>query len=234
MSFRTCSARIAGILAAAACVADAGSLSRDVDFTETYDAGSTDVGHWGLTTNTLRSRVIERTGGHPGGYLYSEVSTPIPTWSTVSKRYQSGGDDPIGQDSIFVGDYYARRINHVSADLRIYQVGSWTRGRTVTLHLVRWEVGSNSVAFEAFYSPPDISAAPTGWHHYDFRVDARSARVPPGWTFRRGDGTPGTDADWATFMHQIDFVGICYWRPGYFYPALGIWKLGIDNIHVGS
>jgi hypothetical protein len=234
MSFRTCSARIAGILAAAACVADASSPGTDIDFTETFDDGTTDVGHWGLTTNPLRSRVVEPTGGDPGGYLYGEVSTPTPTWSTASTRYQPGIGDQVDQDNIFVGNYYARHINHVSADLRIYQVGSWTPGRTVTLHLVRWTGESNSVAFEAFYSPLDVPSAPTGWHHYDFRVDARSARVPPGWTFRRGDGKPGTDADWATFMHQIDFVGIGYWKPGYFYPALGIWKLGIDNIHVGT
>ena len=35
-------------------------------------------------------------------------------------------------------------------------------------------------------------------------------------------------------MHQIDVVGVGFWKPGYMYPALGLWKLGIDNIHIGT
>jgi hypothetical protein len=204
------------------------------DFTETYDPGTMDVGHWGLTANPARSRIIKPTGGHPDGYLYSEVSTSAPTWSTASTRYQPGVTDAVKCDSSFVGDYYAKRIKHVSADLQIYEAGSWTPSRTVTLHLARWDGASDSVAFEAFYSCPDMPAVPMGWNHYDFQVHARSAIVPPGWVFRRGDGTPGSDADWQTFMHQIDLVGFGYWKPGYFYPALGIWRLGIDNIHIGT
>ena len=161
------------------------------------------------------------------------MSTAIPTWSTASTRFQPGVDDQAKRDSVFVGNYYANHVKHVSADLQVFQAGSWTPGRTVTLHLMSWDVASNSLAFEAFSSFPDIPRVPMGWHHYKFDVDARSARVPSGWDFHRGDGTPGTDADWATFMHQIDAVGFGYWRPGVAYPSLGIWKLGIDNIHVG-
>jgi len=210
------------------------TMNTDDDFTETYGACTMDVGNWGLTTNPLRARIIEPTGGHPDGYLYSEVSTPAPTWSTASTRYRPGVDDEAKRDSSFVGDYYTRGIKHVSADLQVYQAGSWTPGRTVTLHLLRWDAASDAVAFEAFYSPPDIPAVPMGWNHYDFQVHARSASVPPGWGFRRGDGTPGTDPEWKIFMHQIDLVGFGYWRPGFFYPALGIWRLGIDNIHIGT
>jgi len=241
MSFQTCSALFVATMAAATCTMGCGSTrtwtdaaSPDADFTERYDPGTMDVGNWLLTTNTLRPRVIEATGGDPGGYLDSEVSSPIPTWSTASTRFQPGVDDDAKRDSVFVGDYYANDVDHVSADLQVYQAGSWTPGRTVTLHLMSWDVATNSLAFEAFNSLPDIPTVPMGWHHYKFDVDARSARVPSGWDFRRGDGTPGTDAEWATFMHQIDAVGFGYWKPGYVYPSLGLWKLGIDNIHVGK
>ncbi len=241
MSFHRNSSRTMGIIVAAAGATGCGSTrtwsdaaSPDTDFTERYDTGTMDVGNWALTTTTLRPRIIEPTGGHPGGYLYSEVSTAIPTWSTASTRFQPGVDDEAKRDSVFVGNYYANHVNHVSADLQVFQAGAWTASRTVTLHLMSWDVASNSVAFEAFYSLPDIPTVPVGWHHYNFDVDARSARVPSGWDFRRGDGTPGTDTDWATFMHQIDAVGFGYWKPGFAYPSLGIWKLGIDNIHVGA
>lgn len=216
-----------------AVMSDAQSANGYAAFTETFDAGTLDVGHWLLTTDPLRARIIEPTGGHPGGYLYGEVSTACPTWSTASTRYQPGVDDDAKRDSIFVGNYHANGIDHVSADMIIYQPGAWTSDRTVTLELVSWDVATDSVAFDATYSLPDIHKVPTRWIHYDFKVDARSATIPSGWVLTRGDGTPGTDADWAVFMHQIDLVGFGYWKPGYAYPSLGIWHLGIDNIHVG-
>jgi hypothetical protein len=204
------------------------------DFSETFSSTSMDLGNWGLTTQANRARMINPTGGDPDGYLYGEVSSSIPTWATASTRYQPGVGDEFKRDSVFVGDYYTHGINHVSADLQIYQVGVWTPDRGVTLHMMSWDDASNSVAFDAFYTVLDLPDVPTGWAHYDIEVDARSATVPPGWAFSRGDGTPGTDADWAIFMHQIDLVGFGFWKPDVGYPNRGIWQLGIDNIHVGA
>lgn len=199
-------------------------------FTETYSWNTRDVGHWALTTNDLRARVIEETGGNPGGYLYGEVASPIPTWSTASRRY----DPIIGEDTIFVGNYSANRVRRLSADLCVYQAGSWSASRTVTLQLVRWDIANATIALEATYSLPDIPEVPNGWRRYDFAVDAGSATIPPGWEVERGDGTPATDADWARLMQQIDVVGFGFWKMGYMYPALGLWELGIDNIHIGT
>jgi hypothetical protein len=242
MLFRAYPALVAGTINAIACasVADEPTASREESvtairaWTETYDAGTRDIGNWLLSTDPLRPRVIEATGGHPGGYLYSEVSTAIPTWSTASTRYMPGVDDDAKRDTIFVGDYRANRIKHVSADMQVVQAGAWTSDRAITLWLVSWDAANDSVAFEATYSLPDMPKVPTRWHHYDFEVDARSATIPSGWALTRGDGSPGDDADWATLMHQIDLVGFCYWKPGYAYPSLGVWQLGIDNIHVGT
>lgn len=204
------------------------------DFTETFSPASMDIGNWGLTTQDDRARLIHSTGGAPDGYLYGEVSSSIPTWATASTRYQPGVTDDFKRDSVFVGDYYTRGINHISADLQVYQVGVWTPDRGVTLHMMRWDGASNSVAFEAFYTVLELTDVPAGWAHHDIEVDARSTTVPPGWEFTRGDGTPGTDAEWATFMHQIDLVGFGLWKPHVAYPDRGIWQLGIDNIHVGG
>ena len=33
-------------------------------------------------------------------------------------------------------------------------------------------------------------------------------------------------------MHQVDLVGFGFWKPGFGYPSLGLWQLGIDNIHI--
>ena len=239
MRFRACPVLIALLGPAACAVGDepATDSATSADeavairgFTETYSWGTRDIGHWALTTNDLRSRVIEPTGGNPGGYLYGEVASPIPTWSTASRR----SDPDAGSDTIFVGNYHANRIHWLGADLCVYQAGSWSASRTVTLQLVRWDVANATVLLEATYSLPDIPDVPDGWQHYEFAVDARSATIPPGWQLERGDGTPAADADWAVLMHQIDVVGFGLWKPGYMYPALGLWEIGIDNIHIGT
>jgi hypothetical protein len=104
----------------------------------------------------------------------------------------------------------------------------------VTLQLVRWDVANDTVALQATYSLPDIPEVPDGWQHYQFELDARSPTIPPGWVLERGDATPGSDADWAVLMHQVDVVSFGYWKMGYVYPALGLWQLGIDNIDIGT
>jgi hypothetical protein len=233
MLLQACPARISGIAIALAGLFST-PANADTTFTETYDAGTQDAGNWILTTDPVRPRVIEPTGGDPGGYLYGEVSSAIPTWATASTRYQPGVNDPAKRDSVFVGDYYTNQINHVSADLQVLQAGSWTSDRTVTLELVSWDVNANTVAYQATFSLPDMPQVPHGWKHYDFAVDAQSTTIPAGWVFQRGDGTPGSDAEWPVFMHQIDLVGFGYWKPGYAYPSLGLWQLGIDNIQVST
>ena len=205
-----------------------------VDFTETYESGSQDVGNWILSDEPTRPRMINATGGDPGSYLYSEVSTSIPTWSTASTRYQPGVFDASKRNSVFVGDYYTASINKLSVDLEVIQPGSWTEDRTVTLHLMSWDTANNKLAVDATYSLPDIPDVPVGWQHYDFMIDSQSPTIPTGWVLMRGDGTPGTDADWATLMHQIDLVGFGYWKPFFGYPASGLWQLGIDNIRITS
>ena len=211
-----------------------GVLAGFREFTERYSEGSLDAGHWSLTTSDLRAREIERTGGYPGGYLYGEVNGPIPTWSTASPRLRDERRRDARLDSTFVGNYYADRVHRISADLCVYHAGSWSASRTVTLQLVRCDFVNDTVAFEATYSQPDIPDVPDGWQHYAFEFDARSPAIPPGWTLTRGDGTPAVDADWAVLMHQVDLVSFGYWKLGHVYPALGLWELGIDNVHIGT
>lgn len=245
MRCRTCSVLVVMLGHAAACaVADESTTEPATsaveavgafrEFTETYERGTRDAGQWALTTNDLRIRVIEPSGGNPGGYLYGEVASPIPTWSTVSPRVEAASGEPITPDNPFIGNYYAFRIHRLSADMCVYQAGSWSASRTVTLRLARWDEANQTVALLATYSLPDIEEVPDGWHHYGFDVNARSTKIPPGWLLERGDGTPATDAEWAVLMQQIDIVSFGYWKPGYAYPALGLWELGIDNIHIGT
>jgi hypothetical protein len=47
----------------------------------------------------------------------------------------------------------------------------------------------------------------------------------------KGDGTPGTDADWQALMHDVETLGVELGEPGFFYP-FGIWDIGLDNCRV--
>lgn len=203
-----------------------------VDFTETFSTGTHDTGHWIVTTSSMRPRMINMTGGNPGSYLYAEVSTSTPTWYTQSTHYAPGNNDNVKRDSVFVGDYASAAVTHITVDLDILQVGTWTADRALTIELRSWDNASASPGLVADYSLPDITTPPAGWNHYDFTLAATSPAIPTGWTLIHGDGSPATDAEWATLMRHIDFVGVGYWKPGVGYPSTGTWNLGIDNIQI--
>ena len=47
----------------------------------------------------------------------------------------------------------------------------------------------------------------------------------------KGNGRPGTDADWQALMHDVETLGVELGEPGFFYP-FGIWDLGLDNARI--
>jgi subtilisin family serine protease len=200
-------------------------------FTETYDGGS-DVGVWLCTFST--PRIIEPSGGNPGAYLQQGgFSTHTPTWATASTRYQPGFNDTFKVDSVFTGDWAGAGVASISADLNIIQAGGWGPDRAVTLKLLQMDDTGFNVNFEATYTLPDLGKTPpVGWHTYSFPVNANSSKIPHGWVFTHGDGTPGTNAEWPAFLHRIDLTSIGYYKPGYAYIGFGSWTLGIDNIRV--
>src|SRR5438046_7452230 len=89
-----------------------------------------------------------------------------------------------------------------------------------------------NVNYDATYTLPDLPNPPVGWQTYSFPVDANSSTIPARWLFTRGDGTPGTDAEWSPFLHRVDLTSIGFYKPGFAYPSLGTWILGIDNIEI--
>jgi len=67
-------------------------------FVETYDDG-TDVGLWHCSLSV--PRIIEASGGNPGAYLQQGgFSSHVPTWASVSPRFQPGVNDTYKIDSI--------------------------------------------------------------------------------------------------------------------------------------
>jgi hypothetical protein len=200
------------------------------DFIETYDDG-TDVGLWHCSVGVLR--IIETSGGNPGAYLQQGgFSSSIPTWASISTRFQPGVPDPYKIDSIYTGDWTGLGVTSIIVDLNVIHVATWATDRAVTLELLQMDETGFNVNYDATYTLPDLPNPPVGWQTYSFPVDANSPTIPEGWVFTRGDGTPGTDAEWSPFLHRIDLTSIGFYKPGFAYPSLGTWILGIDNIEI--
>src|SRR5882757_9599394 len=199
-------------------------------FIETYDDG-TDVGLWNCSLGV--PRVLETSGGNPGNYIQQGgFSTHVPTWASVSTRFQPGVNDTYKVDSIYTGDWTSLGVTSIAVDLDIIQVATWATDRAVTLELLQMDETGFNVNYEATYTLPDLPDPPVGWHTYSFPVDANSPTIPEGWVFTHGDGTPGTDAEWSPFLHRVDLTSIGFYKPGFAYPSLGTWILGIDNIEI--
>ena len=199
-------------------------------FIETYDDG-TDVGLWHCSVGV--PRIIEASGGNPGAYLQQGgFSSAIPTWASISTRFQPGVNDPYKIDSIYTGDWTSLGVTSIAVDLNVIQVATWATDRAVTLELLQMDETGFNVNYDATYTLPDLPEPPIGWQTYSFPVDANSPTIPQGWVFTRGDGTPGTDAEWSPFLHRIDLTSIGFYKPGFAYPSLGTWILGIDNVEI--
>jgi hypothetical protein len=199
-------------------------------FIETYDNG-TDVGLWHCSVGV--PRIIEASGGDPGAYLQQGgFSTSIPTWASISTRFQPGVPNPYKIDSIYTGDWTSLGVTSITADVSVIQVATWATDRAVTIELLQMDETGFNVNYDATYTLPDLPQPPVGWQTYSFPVDANSPTIPQGWVFTRGDGTPGTDAEWSPFLRRVDLTSIGFYKPGFFYPSLGTWILGIDNIEI--
>jgi hypothetical protein len=202
----------------------------EANFIETYDDG-TDVGLWHCSVGAPRT--IEVTGGNPGAYVQQGgFSTSIPTWASISTRFQPGVSDPYKIDSIYTGDWTSLGVTSIIVDLNVIQVATWATDRATTLELLQMDDTGFNVNYDATHTLPDLPDPPVGWQTYSFPVDANSPTIPQGWVFTRGDGTPGTDAEWSPFLHRIDLTSIGFYKPGFAYPSLGTWILGIDNIEI--
>jgi uncharacterized protein (TIGR03382 family) len=136
---------------------------------------------------------------------------------------------PVGASSPFLGSYQSERVTALSLDLNIMQ-GFQAPDRFLTLDLrTSFGTGDFSKGLEAFYIGADISNFQPGWSHYNFSLPASSAAIPSGWTLLRGDGAAASANDWGRLMSDVESLGFELGAPGYAYPSLGLWDLGLDN-----
>jgi hypothetical protein len=203
-----------------AVLAVAAGVSVHADVIDTFDNG-VNLGTWRLTSNPSRLYQIEPAGGNPGAYLHGQVAAAVPTWYI---------DQPVG--NLFTGDFAAEGVSAFSYDMNI-SGGVQVPDRNLTLHLyTTLGTGDPVQGIEAYFIGDDISEYTPEWDHHEYPLDATSATIPSGWTVFEGDGTPGTDADWQTLVRHVENVTIALGTPGFFYPNLNIWDLGLDNVRL--
>ena len=131
----------------------------------------------------------------------------------------------------FLGDFASKRLGTFTVDIDIFS-GIAVPDRNITLDFnTTLGTGDFSQGVDAYYVGANISRLPVGWHTYGFPVNAASPTIPAGWVVTKGNGEPGTDADWQALMHDVETVGVELGTPGYAYP-FWLWDLGIDNPRV--
>ena len=186
-------------------------------FVETFDNGGNE-GDWHLTVSPPS---VEPDGGNPGAYLRASADAAVPTWYV-----------PIGTPTIyFLGDFVHTKVGTLAVDINIFS-GVEVPDRAVTLDLeTTLGTGDFTKGVDAYYIGTDISTFPRGWQTYEFPINATSPTIPPGWVVTKGNGRPGTDADWQALMNDVETLGVELGQPGFFYP-FGIWDLGLDNARV--
>jgi hypothetical protein len=107
--------------------------------------------------------------------------------------------------------------------------------RNMTLHLLTTlGTGDPKLGIEAYNVGTDISDFTPGWNTYAYALDASSAVIPSGWVVTEGNGNPGTDADWHALVTHVENVTMALGTPGFFYPNLGLWDLGLDNVTLST
>ena len=108
------------------------------NFIETYD-DATDVGLWHCSANA--ARIPEASGRNPGAYIQQGgFSTHVPTWASVSPRFQPGVNDTYKIDSIYTGDWTSLGVTSITVDLNVIQVATWATDRAATLELLQMEM----------------------------------------------------------------------------------------------
>ena len=126
----------------------------------------------------------------------------------------------------FLGNFAQKRVGTLAFDLNIFS-GLEVPDRAVTLDLeTTLGTGDFAKGVDAYYIGTDISRLPVGWHTYKFPVNAASPTIPAGWVVTKGNGRPGTDADWQALMQDVETMGVELGEPGFFYPfgsGISVW-----------
>jgi hypothetical protein len=187
-------------------------------YVETFEGGSNE-GQWTWGTS---GEVIEPDNGNPGAYLhapYLDTYAPQP------------GTTP-GVDSVFGGDFRARWVTAIGADLKTDYVDGTAAGRPLSL-LLYTDNGTPDIPGDDWLGytigPENVPLEGEGWKTYRFAIPSRAASTPPpGWAIIELGMGSSREQSWTVLMSNITEVRFFYGDPTLYF-IFATWNVGLDN-----
>lgn len=200
-----------------AALAAAPALAQPTTYVETFDDGLNHTG-WTWDRTTLGS--VQTTGGNPGGYFQSALMAVPALFSA---------------DPLFTGDFRARRVGSIGADLAGIEFAAPPSFISIAL---AHHNGTPDNPFDdtfAFFVT-DI-AAPTnpdfGWVSFDVAIPFDALSTPDGWQLGGVLPQLPPTVDWNTLITNVDEVIISWSDPSQQTLLFDVVR-GVDNIRITS
>lgn len=205
------------ILASAAVVLMCVGGALGATFVEEF-TGGTNVGLW--TFGGAMSG--QPSGGNPDWYRR------VDNLDTFAPQLRTQGD------SIFTGDYRARKVTLLGVDLKTFAVDFSAAERPLTLMLVEdnGTPGDSSDDWAAYtIGALDVPVPGQEWTSYSFVVPSQSATLPAGWATQIYGPNSPANPDWNQVITDVDRVVFFYGDPELFF-IFQQWTLGVDNVRI--
>ncbi len=197
-------------------------------FVETFDSNSNEGGFsfFGAPGNPVE--IFEEGGGNPGAYLHATCGQ-YGCLSTFAPQLRT----PIGEPSIFTGNYRAKKVTKVGVDIAIF--GCADSGWRPLSLLLRNENGTPydfSDDIQVFWTGNKMIPMPNGvFKEFNFFIPSESDTIPKGWQVLPGYGSGDDDADWNKVITDVSQITFFFGDPMMFF-MLQSWELGVDNTRI--
>ncbi len=151
------------------------------------------------------------SGGNPGDYIGSTLSTKLPQLTTSFHN-------------VFDGDFRLRNVTALGVDL-ITQSTQLPQSRPLTLMLT-----TNSCS--VYFVGPELAPGPgDGWKSFDFNFDPLSNTMPAGW--EPFGVCTDRDIAWNTVIEDVTQVAFLHGDPTLWSTyVLDEWIVGADNLRL--
>ena len=210
-------------------VAAVDATGNEPTFVATFD-DRINPGNWTFFEEpTMQFEHFEQKDGNPGDFLHCEFCRRKGglVGHVVKLRTQ------LGVSSVFTGDYRARQVSRVGADLGFFPdfpIQSDDRPLCVSLTYDNGTPADTTDDLVAMYKGNrDIPMDNGIWMKYEFDVPSESTTLPDGWEIFMGSGA-GDDVDWNTIITNVSSLGYVFGDPDKYWDYdFQLWDVGLDN-----
>lgn len=199
-------------------------------FVETFDKRS-NVGGWSYFGNPKNHiEVFEPHDGNPDAFIHATCEG----WDCLD-TYAPQLRTQVGVESIFTGDYRAKKVAMVGVDLVTFgpEIVT-TEGRPLSL-LLRNDNGTPTewtddvVAY--WIGSKNIPHESGQFKEFVIEIPSQSTTLPKGWGILPGYSSGDDDADWNKAITGVSQITFFYGNPEMFF-MFQQWELGFDNVAI--